>query len=134
MKDAPKGYTFPIRDIRASVGSVRAGILPGGGTIVEAEEGLRTSHLIDISIGRTVTAVDLVIISNETEGYTFHWPITGDANSNCSVNVLDLIYIRNQLGKDIISGDLWRADINNDGRINVLDLIATRNKLGTKCP
>ena len=59
--------------------------------------------------------------------------ILGDANGDCVVNVLDLINIRNRLGKPIGSADNWRGDVNLDGSVNVLDLISTRNTLGTKC-
>jgi len=61
------------------------------------------------------------------------WPIKGDANMDCRVNVLDLIFIRNRLNQDVTSGDNWQADITGDGRINVLDLIKTRNMLQSDC-
>jgi len=48
--------------------------------------------------------------------------------------VLDLLLIRNRLGKPINSGDAWRADVYFDGVVDVLDLISTRNRLGTRCP
>ncbi|HUW34007.1 MAG TPA: dockerin type I domain-containing protein, partial [Planctomycetota bacterium] len=57
----------------------------------------------------------------------------GDANGDCVVNVLDLIFIRNRLGKPIESADNCRADVNVDGSVDVLDLISTRNKLGARC-
>jgi len=57
-----------------------------------------------------------------------------DANGDCAVNVLDLIFVRNRLGLNPNTGDNWRADVvTGDGAINVLDLIAVRNYLGTKC-
>ena len=59
--------------------------------------------------------------------------ILGDANGDCAVNVLDLITIRNRLGKPTGSGDNWRGDVNLDGSVDVLDLISTRNKLGARC-
>ncbi|HUW30329.1 MAG TPA: glycoside hydrolase domain-containing protein, partial [Planctomycetota bacterium] len=62
------------------------------------------------------------------------WPIAGDANNDCRVNVLDLIYIRNRLNADPAEIDNACADVNGDGKINVLDLIAARNVLGTRCP
>jgi len=57
--------------------------------------------------------------------------ILGDANGDCVVNVLDLIFIRNRLGGK--SDDSWRGDVNLDGSVDVLDLISTRNKLGARC-
>jgi len=62
------------------------------------------------------------------------WPIPGDVNGDCKVNVLDLIFVRNRLNTSISSGDNWLADVNSDGKINVLDLIYVRNRLNTKCP
>jgi len=59
--------------------------------------------------------------------------ILGDANGDCVVNVLDLIAIRNRLGKPIGSADNWKADVNLDGAVDVLDLISARNRLGTRC-
>jgi len=59
--------------------------------------------------------------------------VPADSTLDCVVNVLDLIYVRNALGKDVESGENWRSDINNDGKVNVLDLIAVRNSLGQRC-
>ncbi|HUW32503.1 MAG TPA: dockerin type I domain-containing protein [Planctomycetota bacterium] len=59
--------------------------------------------------------------------------IPGDANLDCTVNILDLIFIRNKLGQSPSTGDNWSADLNHDDRINILDLIATRTELGKKC-
>jgi len=62
------------------------------------------------------------------------WPIPGDANGDCKVNILDLIYVRNRLNQNPDTGDNYMADVNEDGRINILDLIYVRNRLNTKCP
>jgi len=61
------------------------------------------------------------------------WPIPGDANMDCRVNILDLIFIRNRLNQDVESGENWWADVNQDGRINILDLVYVRNFLSTSC-
>ena len=61
-------------------------------------------------------------------------PIEGDANLDCRVNILDLLFVRERLNADIASGDNRRADVNRDGRVNVLDLIFIRNRLGAQCP
>jgi len=61
-------------------------------------------------------------------------PIPGDANFDCRVNILDLIFIRNKLNQDVATGDNWKGDVNGDSRINILDLIFVRNKLNTSCP
>jgi len=60
--------------------------------------------------------------------------VFGDANLDCKVNILDLIFIRNRIGQSPSTGDNWSADVNNDGNVNILDLIATRNSLNTGCP
>ena len=59
--------------------------------------------------------------------------IIGDANLDCRVNLLDLIFIRNRIGKDVQTGDHWQADVNRDGKVNVLDLIVSRNNLQRAC-
>ena len=61
------------------------------------------------------------------------WPIPGDVNLDCGVNILDLIAVRNLLNHDPASGDNWRADVNEDGKINILDMIFVRNHLNTFC-
>jgi len=61
-------------------------------------------------------------------------PLPGDVNRDCRVNLLDLIYVRNLLGRNAFSSDYWRADVNADGRINVLDLLRVRDQMGEVCP
>ena len=70
---------------------------------------------------------------NTAEASKSGWPIAGDVNGDCVVNVLDMILVRNKLNLSPTTGDNWKADVNLDGRINVLDLIVVRNKLATKC-
>ena len=65
--------------------------------------------------------------------YPKRWPITGDANLDCTVNVMDLLVVRNLLHQDPASGDNWKADVNGDGAINLNDLITVRNRMGTRC-
>jgi len=60
--------------------------------------------------------------------------LAGDVNDDCQVNVLDLITIRNNLGRSVAEDENWQYGLNGDGRINVLDLIVCRNLLGAKCP
>lgn len=57
-----------------------------------------------------------------------------DCNADGAVNLLDLIFIRNRLGQDMTSDDVWRADVNGDGRVDLLDLIAVRNQLIAHAP
>jgi len=58
----------------------------------------------------------------------------GDVNDDCKINILDLIFIRNHLNGNVLTGDNRRCDINGDGKINVLDLILVRNQLNQRCP
>ena len=80
----------------------------------------------------------ITIVNNEIVGPTVYWPsrwpVLGDANLDCTVNILDLIFIRNKLNQDPGTGNNWQANVYGDGSINILDLIYVRNKLNTKCP
>jgi len=84
------------------------------------------------------TNYKIILVNNESPYGPIYWPkpwpIDGDANGDCRVNILDLIFIRNKLNLDVATGDNWRADVNQDTRINILDLIYVRNKLNTQCP
>jgi len=60
--------------------------------------------------------------------------LEGDANQDCVVNILDLIFVRNRLNQDVGTGDNWQADVNGDNKINILDLIFVRNRLNSRCP
>ena len=59
--------------------------------------------------------------------------LPGDANRDCRIDILDLIYIRNRLNRDTRSDGTGQADVNGDGRVNILDLIYVRNILNTRC-
>jgi hypothetical protein len=54
-----------------------------------------------------------------------------DINMDGCVNILDMIIVRNDLGKDPASGTANpRSDVNADASINILDMILVRNDLG----
>jgi len=95
------------------------------------------THSVSFAITAGVNC-KIVLVNNEKDASAFYWPkrwpIDGDANMDCRVNILDLIFIRNKLNLPVDTGDNWWADINEDGRINILDLIYVRNKLNTACP
>ena len=102
---------------------------------VENAAGLGHSVSLPIAAGKNCK---IILVNNEIADAAFYWPqawpVEGDANMDCRVNILDLIFIRNKLNQDIGTGDNWKADVNGDTRINILDLILVRNKLNTSCP
>jgi len=61
------------------------------------------------------------------------WLIPGDATHTCTVELADLVLVRNRTGAQTGDGDNWRADVNNDGNIDILDLVYVRNRLGADC-
>ena len=77
--------------------------------------------------------VNLGAYGNSPQASKSGWNIPGDADDNCIVNILDLIFIRARLGQSVGSGTNSKADMNADGLINILDLIAVRGKLNTRC-
>ena len=58
--------------------------------------------------------------------------LPGDANFSGVVNILDLIFIRNRMGKDVNLSDNRWADVNGDNTVNILDLVFTRNNMGRR--
>jgi len=102
------------------------------------ENALGAAHSVTVSGVAAGANYKLVLVNNEIECNAFYWPkpwpIEGDANGDCRVNILDLIFIRNKLNQSVETGDNWKADVNQDTRINILDLIFVRNKLNTQCP
>jgi len=96
-----------------------------------------TSHSVTFDTASEIN-YEVKLHNNEIDDTPFYWPIKwpilGDANMDCRVNILDLIFIRNKLNLPIGDGDNWKANVQEDGRINILDLIYVRNKLNTSCP
>jgi len=97
-----------------------------------------TAHGVQLTGIADATNYKLIVVSNDKAEPAIYWPlpwpIEGDANMDCRVNILDLIFIRNKLNQPAGTGDNWKADVNQDTRINILDLIFVRNKLNTQCP
>jgi len=103
------------------------------------ENALGINHSVVITGIAAGVNYKIILVNNEIVDTQAHywpkpWPIDGDANMDCRVNILDLIFIRNKLNQDASTGDNWKADVNEDTRINILDLIFVRNKLNTQCP
>jgi len=124
----------------ATVGQVKYGPVSLGGSTpnTASQSGYQTSHSIELTGISAGTNYKIVIFNNPYASdalyWPYPWPIQGDANMDCRVNILDLIFIRNKLNLDVATGDNWKADLNNDNRINILDLIFVRGKLNTQCP
>ena len=121
-------------------GSAKFGPVSMAGTtpnVVVESDPPGTAHSVTFAISAD-TNCKIVLVNNEVESPAFYWPspwpIPGDANMDCRVNILDLIFIRNKLNQDVATGDNWKSDVNLDTRINILDLIYVRNKLNTQCP
>lgn len=66
---------------------------------------------------------DLFITAEGSEPY-------GDVNQDGTVNILDLVLVGQNLGRNPSSNP--RADINNDGQVNILDLVLVAERLGEK--
>jgi len=95
-----------------------------------------TSYLLGSTLGQS-SPIGPSNSTNYKLGAGFWYEViypTADVNRDCTVNVLDLILVRNNLNRDPGSSELAaRCDISGDGRINVLDLIQARNQLNQKC-
>ena len=123
----------------AAQGGLNYGEVKMNGTTPNSaiENAVGLSHSVSFAITAD-TNYKIIPVNNEIAGDAIYWPlawpIEGDANGDCRVNILDLIFIRNKLNQAVTTGDNWKADVNNDTRINILDLIFVRNKLNTQCP
>ena len=47
-----------------------------------------------------------------------------DINGDGVVNILDLVFVANNLGMQVVEGTNSSADVNKDGVVNILDLVA----------
>jgi len=66
---------------------------------------------------------------------TVRTTVSGDANGDCQVNIMDLLVIRPQLGLDpCTSPAASHADLNGDHKVDLLDLLICRNHMGGRCP
>ena len=76
---------------------------------------------------------DVLVLMDQDIHLLATYSLPGDVNGDCTVNIIDLIAVRNMLNKDPNHDDNWRADVNNDGKINILDLLAVRNNINATC-
>jgi len=125
-------------DINALGAVTHKQIAAGATETTELETALGISHSVLITGLATGVNNKITVVNNEVVGPTLYWPtgwpIMGDANLDCTVNILDLIFIRNKLNQDPATGNNWQANVNGDTSVNILDLIYVRNRLNTHCP
>ena len=60
--------------------------------------------------------------------------LEGDVNRDGTVNILDIIMVRNRLLQDPLSQGNLQADVNRDDNINILDMIFVMSRFNTRCP
>lgn len=77
--------------------------------------------------------INMGAYGNTSEASKSGWYIEGDTVADCRVNILDMLFVRDNLNKDI-SDTNWRCEVTGDGNINILDMILVRNHLNTVCP
>lgn len=82
----------------------------------------------------TVTSVVSGLSDDATIG--IYVKLTGDADGNGMVNVLDKVEVRNHFGESGATG--WvDADVDCNGVVNILDKVKVRNQFGQtgcSCP
>ena len=83
------------------------------GSFAEVEEALETAK----------AAIDAIDPFEGTDA------LPGDVNGDGSVNVFDLIKLREYLLDSSADVSIENADLNYDGKVNIFDLIALRNRL-----
>ena len=88
-----------------------------------------------------VVLLELVTDSGENDNWDWaHWAdpiitaegdkLTGDANGDGAVNILDMVLVAQNLGQKSPSN--LNADVNKDGQVNILDLVFVAERLGEK--
>ena len=68
-----------------------------------------------IEDGETVRSASIIIPSGAK---------STDINGDGVVNILDLVFVANNLGMQVVEGTNSSADVNKDGVVNILDLVA----------
>ena len=61
-------------------------------------------------------------------------PCPGDVTGDGTVNILDLVMVRNNFGTTCDPISPCPGDATGDGVVNILDKVAVRNAFGTTCP
>ena len=119
-------------------GSIQYEALGAGTPTATTIEGASFTSHSALMVFAPDTNYKITIIDNEIAEDPFFWPnpwpLDGDVNGDCVVNILDLIGVRNHLNQDPDSPPENAAyDVNTDGSINILDMIYVRNRLNTTC-
>ena len=60
--------------------------------------------------------------------------VTGDANGDGVVNILDLTLVASHLGQSIDASQVPNPDVNGDGTVNILDLVLVAKNMGKSAP
>ncbi len=112
--------------VQASAGTVDAVTVDGPLATVEL-------HGVPNATCLTLTASDVADMQDAAEVRIAC--LAGDVNGDQTVNIFDLVQVRNQLNQSV-TASTCRADVNVDGAINIFDLVAVRNSLNSAliCP
>ena len=151
LYDATAGGTYPV-DAVAEVTtfgdadalplsySVTAGSLTIGGERGDGEDGGDDGEgLMSLTLQTDAGTTEMLLTDGDDGGDGLRdgdcFLIRGNAVRDESVNVLDMIRVRNNLNApQPLEGDAFRSDVNANGSVNILDLIFVRNHLNQAEP
>ncbi len=125
---AIEGVSGLPTDVSVSSGSV-GGVVVGGSTLTISLSGAANAATLTVGFpgirgaGGGAAATGSVCMT----------VLAGDVTGDRTVNVLDLVSVRNALNSTPAAGS-FRNDVTADGGVNVLDLVAVRNVLNTSAP
>ncbi len=113
-------------NVQASTGSVDAILVEGAQARVELS-GVPNATCLVLAVSG--------VAGMESETWVRIRVLAGDVNADGTVNVLDLMQVRNHLNQQATAAN-FRSDVTADGAINVIDLVQVRNRLNTlaACP